>query len=83
MNIDDIWAKLTEVYHEIFDDDEIELTPETTAEDIEEWDSLSNVQLLIAIEQEFGVKFSTGEIANLRNVGELVMVIQRQLGGGT
>lgn len=82
MNEDAIWAKLTRVFHELFDDEEIELKPETTAEDIEEWDSLTNVQLLIAIEQDFdGVKFSTGEIANLRNVGELVAVIQKQLGG--
>lgn len=82
MNEDAIWAKLTQVFHELFDDDEIELKPETTAEDIEEWDSLTNVQLLIAIEQDFdGVKFSTGEIANLRNVGELVAVIQKQLSG--
>lgn len=82
MNEDAIWAKLTQVFHELFDDEEIELKPETTAEDIEEWDSLTNVQLLIAIEQDFdGVKFSTGEIANLRNVGELVAVIQKQLSG--
>ena len=82
MNEDAIWAKLTQVFHELFEDDEIELKPETTAEDIEEWDSLTNVQLLIAIEQDFdGVKFSTGEIANLRNVGELVAVIQKQLSG--
>ena len=82
MNEDAIWAKLTQVFHDLFDDDEIELKPETTAEDIEEWDSLTNVQLLIAIEQDFdGVKFSTGEIANLRNVGELVAVIQKQLSG--
>ena len=82
MNEDAIWAKLTQVFHELFDDEEIELKPETTAEDIEEWDSLTNEQLLIAIEQDFdGVKFSTGEIANLRNVGELVAVIQKQLSG--
>ena len=82
MNEDAIWAQLTAVFRDVFDDEDIVLTTETTAEDIEEWDSLSNVLLLIAIEQTFGgIKFSTGEIANLKNVGELTAVIQKHLAG--
>lgn len=80
MNDDFIWVQLTEVFGEVFDDDEFVLKVETTAADIEEWDSLSNVILLVAIEQAFdGLKFSTGEIANLGNVGELVSVIKKHL----
>lgn len=80
MTEDEIWTRLTGVFREEFDDDEIVLASDTTAEDIEEWDSLSNVVLLIAIEQAFGgIKFSTGEIANLKNVGELIVVIGKKL----
>ncbi len=80
MTEDEIWALLTDVFRENFDDDEIVLWPEMTAEDIEEWDSLTNVQLLVAIEQTFnGLRFSTGEVANLKNVGELCSVIKERL----
>ena len=80
MNEDAIWARLTEIFCDVLDDQDIVLTAETTANDVEEWDSLSNVILLVAIEQAFdGIKFSTGEIANLNNVGELIAVIQKQL----
>ena len=53
--------------------------PETTAKDIEGWDSLANIELLVAIEKSFSrVKFNTGEVASLRNVGELVAAIKRK-----
>lgn len=73
----DIWEKLTTIFREVFDDDEITVDADTTAESIPEWDSLSNIHLLIAIENAFdGVKFNTGEVANLRNVGEMVAKIE-------
>jgi acyl carrier protein len=76
MSDEAVWNKLTDVFREVFDDDEIIIGPETTAEDILEWDSMSNIQLLVAIEKAFdGVKFNTGEVANLKNVGEMVAVI--------
>lgn len=75
-----IWAELSGVFRDVFADDEITLRPETTAEDVEEWDSLTNVQLLMEIERRFGLRFSTGEIANLKNVGELVAAIERRTG---
>ena len=82
MSDEAVWNKLTEVFREVFDDDEIVIGPETTAEDIFEWDSLSNIQLLVAVEKAFnGVKFNTGEVANLKNVGELVAVISQRTGG--
>jgi len=71
-----IWNHLTQIFREVFDDDDIVVGPETVAEDIIEWDSLSNIQLLVAIEKAFsGVKFNTGEVANLKNVGEMVEII--------
>ena len=82
MNEEEIWDKLTAVFRDVFDDDEIAIGPETTAEDVFEWDSMSNIQLLVAIEKTFGgVKFSTGEVANMKNVGEMVDVIRHKLGG--
>ena len=77
-----VWDQLTDIFRDVFDDEDIVLMTETTAEDVEEWDSLSNVILLVTIEQAFdGIKFSTGEIANLKNVGELIAAIQKQLAG--
>ncbi len=76
-----IWERLTGIFRDVFEDDELTLSPEMTAEDVEDWDSLSNVQLLIAIEKSFdGLRFNTGEIANLKNVGELVGVIEKRIG---
>jgi acyl carrier protein len=74
-----IWQKLTQVFRSVFDDDLV-IGPATTAKDVEGWDSLSNIQLLVAIEKAFaGVKFNTGEIARLRNVGEMVAIIARRV----
>ena len=79
MNEEDIWRKLTDIFRDVFDDEDIQIKPETTAEDIYEWDSLSNIQLLVAIEKAFdGVKFNTGEVANLKNVGEMVDAIRQR-----
>ena len=79
MNEDDIWQRLTGVFRDVFDDDSVVIRPETTAKDIEGWDSLANIELLVAIEKSFrGVKFNTGEVANLRNVGEMVAAIKQK-----
>jgi len=76
MNEEAVWSRLTGIFHDVFDDEDIVIGPETVAEDILEWDSLSNIQLLVAIEKAFdGVKFNTGEVANLKNVSEMVDVI--------
>lgn len=79
MQVDAIWSRLTGLFRDQFDDDEITLEPQTTAADIEDWDSLSHVQLLVAVEQEFGIRLNTGEVAGLKNVGEMVEVIQRKV----
>lgn len=68
----EILAKLQEIYQDILDNEDIELTETTTADDVEEWDSLSHVQLVVAIEKEFKIKFTSKEILSWRNVGDLV-----------
>ena len=75
------WPKLTEVFRDVFEDDEIEIGPQTTAQDIEDWDSLMHVSLIVAVEKRFSVRFSSGDVAALKNVGELVALIERHGGG--
>ena len=82
MEHDAIWEKLTDVFRETFEDDDITVGAETTAEDIEDWDSLSHIQLLVAVEQAFAVRFNTGEVAGLANVGEMVQLIARRTAEG-
>ena len=71
----DTKERLEEVFRDVFEDDEIEISNEMTADDIEEWDSLTHIQLIVAIEKEFGFKFTTIETINLKNVGELINLI--------
>lgn len=79
MSEEDIWAALTEIFHEIFDDDEIVIRPETTAKDIDEWDSLTHVQLIVAVEERFGIRFNTGEVAGLKSVGQMVALMEARM----
>ena len=71
-----IYAKLTDIFHDLFDDDSIAVTPELTAKDVEGWDSLAHIRLIITIEKAFKVKFSTSEIAKLEKVGDLAALIE-------
>ena len=75
----EIFEKLTEIFRDVMDNDEIVLEEETTAEDIEEWDSLAHVQLIEKIEAVFGVKFSAKEMMSWDEVGELVDSIEEKL----
>jgi acyl carrier protein len=67
-----ITSRLTAVFHEIFDDDSIVLRDLMTAKDLEEWDSLNHITLVLAIEKEFGIRFNTAEVGTLANVGEMI-----------
>ena len=80
MSTDDIYARLTEIFRDVFDDDDIVLTPNTTAADIQDWDSFNHINLIVAIETKFGIKFQTAEIESLKNVGDMVAVIERKIG---
>lgn len=72
MTADDILAKLTEVFRDVFDEDALVLTRDTTAEDIEEWDSLNQIKLILACEKAFAIKLKPRDINTLANVGEMV-----------
>jgi len=73
-------ATLTEVFQQVFEDDELAITRETTAADIESWDSLMHVSLLLAVEKRFRIRFSSSEVSSLMNVGMLVDLINAKKG---
>ena len=81
MNKDELAAALQEVFHETFDDPAIEISREMTALDLEEWDSFNHVRLIVAIEERFRINFSTSEIADLKNVGDLMDLIMAHCAG--
>ena len=70
---------LTEVFRQVFDDPEITLTPETTADDIEGWDSLSHVNLMMAVENRFDIRFKPKEVLSFKNVGDLARCVESKL----
>jgi acyl carrier protein len=72
--------KFQNIMRDVFQDDTIEITPQTTANDIEGWDSLSHVNLLLAIEIEFGIEFAPAEIRKMDNVGDLLTLINSKTG---
>ncbi len=73
------WAALRDVFRNVFDDDELEISRDTTAEDVEGWDSLTHVTLIINVEKAFGIKFKSSEVASLKNVGELEDLIESRV----
>ena len=75
----EIYEKLTEIFRDVMDNDKIVLEENTTAEDIEEWDSLAHVQLIEKIESVFGIKFSAKEMMSWEDVGEFVDSIEERL----
>ena len=79
MERQEIFEKLNEIFCDVLDLDEVQLTDETSAEDIEEWDSLSHIQLIVAIEKEFKLKFTSKEIMSWKNVGEMVDSMEEKL----
>jgi acyl carrier protein len=75
----EIWDLATNVFRETLDLDDLVLTPQLTAHDVEGWDSLNHILLVVAVEQKFGIKFSTGEIDGLKNVGQFIDLIESKL----
>jgi len=76
---EDLILRVQEIMADTFDLDDLAITPDTTAADIEEWDSLSHIRLIVAIEREFGIKFSNSEIEGLANVGDLLAAISSKI----
>lgn len=75
----DMLAELTPIFREVFDDDSIVLARTTTADDIDAWDSLSHMNMVMAVEVRFKIRFALGELPSLRNVGDLCDLVQKKL----
>jgi acyl carrier protein len=74
-----IYAQLTTIFHETFDDDTLVLTPELTAASVAEWDSFNHINLIVAVESHFRIKFQTAELESMNSVGHLVELIEKKL----
>jgi acyl carrier protein len=74
-----IYEQLTELFRDLFANDDIVLGPETTAKDVEGWDSFNHISVLVAVETRFGIKMSTREIDKIANIGDLVQLIESKL----
>jgi acyl carrier protein len=74
-----IYARLETIFHDVFDDEAIKLTPALTAQDVDGWDSLTHIRLMLSVEKAFKIKFSTSEIGSLKNVQDLVELIKKRV----
>ena len=73
-------ARLTRVFHDVFDDDTIVIHPTMTAKDVDGWDSLTHVRLLLTLERKLNIRISAHEMASLKSVGELIRLVEVKLG---
>ena len=80
MTREEVFEKLNDIFRNNFDDDSIELNDETSSADIEDWDSLEQINLVVAIQETFHVKFNIGEVNAMKNVGEMVDFILEKMG---
>ncbi len=76
----DILKRLEVIFRDVFDDEDIVLTNEITANDIEDWDSLAQINLIVAIRREFKINFDLEEVSKYKNVGDMVDAIKKKLG---
>jgi acyl carrier protein len=80
MDLDTIYLKLTTIMAEVFDDDALQPRPDMTADEVDGWDSLSHLRLVMTVQKAFGVKFSASEVGGMKNVGDLANLIRTKLG---
>ncbi|MCH5270453.1 MAG: acyl carrier protein [Lachnospiraceae bacterium] len=80
MTRETIYERLNAVFQDVFDDEEITVNDATTSADIEDWDSLEHINLVAAVEKEFGLKFTMGQVVTMKNVGEMVDIILKSIG---
>ena len=81
MTQQEIYPRLTKIMRDVLDDDNLVATPELTANDVEGWDSVNHITLIVAIEEAFGIKFKSAELEKMKNVGQLVEEISRKTSG--
>ena len=72
------YAALNEIFRDIFDDPSIAVSPEMSAKDVPEWDSFNHINIIVATEMRFGIKFRAAEIDSLRNVGDFAALIDQK-----
>jgi len=75
-----IYADLTEIFNDVFMRDDMSLTPQLSASDVAGWDSFKQIEIMVSVEERFGIKLNTREIDGLRNVGDLAEVIAKKTG---
>jgi acyl carrier protein len=78
MDQEQVTPRLTTVFHRVFDDPALVLERSITAADVEDWDSLTHTNLIVAIEKEFKIRFTTGEVRKMNNVGDLIDLIAKK-----
>jgi acyl carrier protein len=76
MDDEQIYVRLAQIFEDVFDDESIHVTPELSAKDVDGWDSLAHIRMILTVEKAFKIKFSTSEIGKLENVGDLVKLIK-------
>ncbi|MCE3037128.1 acyl carrier protein [Helicobacter sp. faydin-H20] len=74
-----IQEKLQEIFRDVFDDENLEITPQTSASDIDEWDSLMHISLVSSIEKAFKIRFALGELQDLKNIGDMIALIEKKV----
>ena len=74
-----ILNELQPIFQDVFDDEDLVVTNESNAENIDDWDSLSHIRLVVAIEKQFGIKFAFGELQGLKDVGEMITLIEKKI----
>ena len=79
MKNEQIFKELNDVFRDVFDDEDITVTATTTADDIEDWDSLEHINLVVAIENNFNIKFKMSEVTSMKNVGEMAELIAERI----
>ena len=80
MQQEEIYAKLTEIFRDVLDVEDLVLTPELTAASVPEWDSFNHIHLVVAVEAQFKIKFQTAELESIQSVGHFVELIQAKMG---
>lgn len=75
----EIYNNVQDIFRDIFDDESLVITDKTNADDIDDWDSLAQIRLTVAIEKKFDIKFNFGELASLHNVGDMLELILNKL----
>ena len=80
---DALWGTLTNVFRDTFDDEDLTIKPETTADDIDGWDSLTHIRLMLSVERAFGIRLSASEIGKLKKVGDLADLVTKKKSGSS